>query len=126
ERYSIKYVNLLRRDNLEDVSQSYRLVEFAGSLGRHTLTSGDAYLRCEIAANGYKNIVELAATAEVETIKKEHLRGAMLSIDTARTEKPDEFWNDVGSNIDAIHDAEKDIFFDLLSEVAAEEFGAIW
>lgn len=126
ERYSIKYMNLLRREKTEDVSLSYRLVEFSGRLGRHTLTSGDAYVRCEISSHGYQSIVEFAATAEVNTMKKEVLRGAMLSIDTAHTEKPDELWNDVAANIDAVHEAEKEIFFDLLSDAAGEEFGAIW
>lgn len=125
ERYSIKYINLLPAQ-LTDYASQFAQVRFEGMLGSHPLNSRLTQVRTEIAIGDYLNVVELAAGTHVTTIHKENLDGQLLAIDTICEKNVETLWADPPSSIDRIRQAEKELFFDILSDAAADRFEAVW
>jgi uncharacterized protein (TIGR04255 family) len=123
ERFSLKYLNVLQGAQLAD---QYKLVNFSASFGKFDIASGfPVQVRTEINAKDFYHIVELASGATIKLVSGEALEGLMLTIDTI-SNNPDNFWSDVEKKIEALHLAEKTLFFDVLSKAGLERYKPVW
>jgi len=112
ERFSLKYLNLVRGRGIQEQLSYVRL---KAQLGEHDLTTLLTMIRTEIHKNGLLNIVEIAPTTKVKVQKDAELEGVMVSVDTIHA-SPNEFWANRDNLLEAAHDMEKEIFFGILTE----------
>ena len=116
ERFSLKYVNVLPpgKDTADLTILNLKL-----ELGEFALRPPGRIVRAEIEHMGSTHIVQVSSDADV-TINAPgatpyHVRGVMLEVD-AVTEGPFEFsWKVIADTVERAHDAEKDVFFGLLT-----------
>lgn len=120
ERYSVKYVNLLPG---ADLAEQFSLVNYTAHLGRHDLTQSASSTKVEIIEDGLNNLIEIRANATVHIPAGDNFLGLLLGVDTICL-KPTEFWEQLESNVEAVHLKEKSIFFNLLTDKAIKQFEA--
>lgn len=124
ERYSIKYVNLLPAAH-GDFAGQYKHLNFSANLGKFSLTGSPTWVRAEIDDANYMNLLEFAANAQIKTLANEQLDGLLLTIDTI-SKNTEGFWDTPEKFIEGVHQTEKAIFFETLSDEAGQIFGATW
>lgn len=118
DRYSLKYVNVLK-SSTDDPLEAFRIqLDLAG---RHMTWSG-FILRFETLNDGFLSIVECNSIT-----KPSKLHGTAFSIDTIR-EGSDvkDFWSNVDGRLEKAHAVLEGIFFDLLAPETVEALGPIW
>ena len=123
ERISLRYVNLLEGDS---PSQQFSLVHYNASLGRGKYKLSDflTYTRTEIAKEGLVTILELGANSVVET-PNGPAKGLFVTVDTIFNEPP-EFLSNPEPHVEKVHDVEKAIFFDVLTDDTINAMGPKW
>lgn len=126
ERVSIKYVNILTegRDPL-DLSQVAVDIRF----GKFDLKGTGIVIRGEIERDGCLSVVEISPGAKVVLQGDrgiETLNGLLLNVDTIISGPFNDFQNELSGLLTTIHDAEKKIFFGLLTEPTLNRLGPRW
>ncbi len=123
ERISMKYVNLLESASLKD---QFSLVHYRSSLGRrpYELTDLLTYTRTELKNNDLVSIVELAADS-IANLPTGPLKGLLITVDTILSEPRDLLANPE-SHLERVHQAEKEVFFDVLTDAAIESMVPEW
>jgi uncharacterized protein (TIGR04255 family) len=89
------------------------------------LTDLATHTRTEFERNGFINIVELTANANVKSPQGTQSSGLLLTVDTICNETKD-FWAKYPAEIDKLHDVEKSVFFEILTSETIEKMGAVW
>jgi uncharacterized protein (TIGR04255 family) len=125
ERFSLKYTNVIEAKDILDIKEQNSYIRLKGELGRHDLTSLLTIVRTEVQTKGYLNIVEIAPTTRIRTSKDVQVGGLMVSVDTIHNNPPS-FFGNRDSLLDAAHDMEKEIYFDILTEETIERHGPIY
>src|SRR5690606_40853244 len=111
ERFSLKY------DAAFDIGPEPTLnwLNMTLRLGAHEIGAEPAQVRAEIREGNVTHMVQAISPAEVKFDDgSETLRGVLLEIDSVRLMTPGESWSVVQSELDAIHDSCKQMFFRLL------------
>lgn len=123
ERISLKYVNFFKG---ESPSQQFSLVHYNATLGRgqYKLSDNLTFTRTEIMKEGLINIVELGANSVVKS-PSGSARGLMLSVDSIYNVPPD-FLNNPEPHIEKVHNVEKSVFFDVLTDETINSMGPKW
>lgn len=123
ERISLRYVNLLEG---QTHSQQFSMVHYNASLGRanYNLSEHLTYTRTEIAKDGLINIIELGANSEIVT-PAGSVKGLYLAVDSIYN-KPPNFLADPEPHVEKVHDVEKSVFFDVLTDKTIEAMGPKW
>ncbi len=112
ERYSLRYVNIISSGPTS--KEQFSTIQFNGNLGKFDLSEGGAQILTDIPHKEILNKVTIASNANAETrtpTGREIISGLLLDIDSIQMNPPEDFWNDPGDYIEAVHDAETDIFF---------------
>lgn len=124
ERLSLKYINLLEGDS---PASQFSLVHYNASLGRQVYQLNDllTYTRTEFNQDGLTNIVELGANSVAKTPKGDSLTGLIVTVDTI-CQNPKDFWTDPQPHIEKVHNVEKNVFFNVLTEETINKMGPVW
>jgi len=114
ERYALKYIDLLPATSLrEQVS----FVNFDVTLARHKLENEAFQLRLEIPRDGFIHAVQVVSSATVILQGGESRQGLIVDVDTIATQESisfNELLREFPDKLEAIHHANKKIFFDCL------------
>jgi uncharacterized protein (TIGR04255 family) len=123
ERISLKYINLLEG---QSPAQQFSLVHYNASLGRGQYRLSDylTYTRTEIEKDGLINIVELGANSVAQT-PSGPVKGLILSVDSICNAPPD-FLSNPEPHVEKVHNVEKNVFFDVLTEETINAMGPKW
>lgn len=125
ERFALKYVNLFQEKSIEQAISGFNL---SLKVGGHQLTSEPAQIRMEIKHSSFVHALHLVTQATVgDSFSKTKKSGAVLEVDsvsTTRWTNLEIFRSQLEENLDAIHAANKEIFFDCLRPELIKNLGA--
>jgi uncharacterized protein (TIGR04255 family) len=125
ERFSLKYTNVIEAKDVRDIKEQSSFIRLRAELGGHDLTSQLTVIRTEVHTRGYINIVEVAPTTKIRTSKDAQISGLMVSVDTIHDDPPG-FFTNRESLLDAAHDMEKEIYFDILTQETIDRHGPVY
>ena len=114
-RYSMKYVDLLQTGATFPAANQ---VDWALRLGPQSLTTENIQLRVEIPRDGFLHAISIATAASVQMSDGSANSGAVVDVDTIQ-QNPSvsmELMEDLTNHLDAIHLANKQVFFGCLSK----------
>jgi len=114
ERYALKYIDLLPAT---DLREQVDFVNFDVTLAGHKLESEAFQLRLEIPKDGFIHAVQVVSSAEAILQSGESRQGLIVDVDTIAIQKSisfDELLSDFSDKLEAIHQANKKMFFDCL------------
>lgn len=115
ERYSLKYIDLLpATDLVEQVS----FINFDVTLAGHKLEKEAFHIRLEIPRHGFMHTVQVVSPATATLHTGESRQGLIVDVDTIANQQDvsfDELLCGFSDKLDAIHQANKDVFFDCLT-----------
>jgi len=124
ERFSFKCVNAVKA---QKGSHSLEALNVVLGLGKLQLMDSGLRIRAEVDSAPFVSIVEISAPMDIALGSTgEKFSGTVLTIDTIRPIKSEEFWNDPGANLDDAHARLEAIFFELITERALSEMGPSW
>lgn len=106
-RYSIKYINFF--ESIESLSFTFNLGNFSNV--------NNVVLKTELNKEGFIHGIQIVSTATVKNNGKIK-NGTILDIDSIKIKKMEYlvFVNELKSNLDSIHDSNKDIFIEILEK----------
>jgi uncharacterized protein (TIGR04255 family) len=122
ERFSLKYVNLLRQGRDEfDLSQTTMRLE----LGEFEVRKGgNTFLRAEIERNGCVSVVDIASGGKIlATHGDAEATGVMVSVDVILPNVSADPLAGLPEALELLHSTEKEIFFGLLAKQTLEKLG---
>jgi uncharacterized protein (TIGR04255 family) len=119
ERFSLKYLDLLRFDG----EQSLDPLTTTLLVGDYDLRTKPLHLRTEIEDSGYIHIIQVASPVTAKLEPNAQLRGVLLDIDTIRSGAPDSFWETFSEDLDTAHRLSKQQFFKLLKPATVAALG---
>jgi uncharacterized protein (TIGR04255 family) len=114
ERYSLKYVDVVEADSLDEQIQR---VNLNIKVGNHILREETFSVRLEIPSDNLLNIIKIAAPATYTNKDGQIKNGILVDIDSIcnfHTSDLSKLISDLPTRLDAIHDGNKKIFFDCL------------
>lgn len=116
ERISLRYTNILRTGSF---AEQFSTLNFKAALGRtpYDLTNMLTHVRTEVMKDDLITILEIGANTVVGDE-----RGLSLAIDSIYKSPPN-FLNDPAAHVDKVHNVEKQIFFDLLTDETISSMG---
>ena len=126
QRYSLKYVDLIEIDNLSEQASK---INWNIRLGNTQVTNQNTVLRVEIEQYGHLNSVSFASQANVKLWNGIEKAGALLDVDSSNVGEPpsaDSFFNQISSLLDAIHDSNKNTFFECLTPLGLAELEPVY
>jgi uncharacterized protein (TIGR04255 family) len=125
QRYSLKYVDLLKTSN--DLPASLQ-VRWSLQLGNVTLSEENIILRVEIPRDGFLHAVSIASRANAQLESGESLSGAILDVDTIQQDASavGSFLDNAPTQLDAIHQSNKEMFFGCLSDAGLKALEPVY
>lgn len=126
QRYSLKYVDLVERNSLSDQLAS---INFSIEVGGHHIKHENTQLRVEIPREDLLHVVQVISNVTAVSANGIKRYGVVVDVDThadAASLKIDDFWTHLSSNLDAIHLANKKMFFDCLTPQTLTELEPIY
>lgn len=114
ERYALKYIDLLPATSLQE---QVGFVNFDVTLAEHKLKEEAFQLRLEIPRDSFVHAVQVISSATATLHTGEIRQGLIVDVDTIANQKSilfDELLNEFSDKLEAIHQANKEIFFDCL------------
>lgn len=118
-RYAIKYVNHIP---CEPTDSGLDKLNVSVSVGDYSLAQRSTHVRTEFQKNGYVVILQVATHIYWPPNTPQQRHGVILDIDVIKQEPVPAFFDEVGTNLDKIHTAEKEVFFSLIAAEALDEF----
>jgi uncharacterized protein (TIGR04255 family) len=106
QRHSLRYIDLLRLES----PPSIRALQMPLVLGQLSLDCTPLQLRVEVNDGVFLHNLQVVTPAEVQ-ILGETCRGTLVDLET-RSPRADVGWNEVGEDLDRLHDASKRLFFE--------------
>ncbi|MBU1691143.1 MAG: TIGR04255 family protein [Gammaproteobacteria bacterium] len=110
ERYALKYIDLLPATSLRE---QVDFVNFDVTLAGHKLENEAFQLRLEIPRDGFLHAVQVVSSATA-ILQSESRQGLIVDVDTIAIQESisfDELLIEFSDKLDAIHQANKQIFF---------------
>ncbi|MGD0961529.1 MAG: TIGR04255 family protein [Methylomonas sp.] len=126
ERYSLKYIDLIPSANIKD---QVLFINADVTLAGHKLEKEAFQLRIEITKNNFINAVHVISSAKAIIQTGEYREGLIIDIDTISNQKfssIEEFLVDLEEKLSAIHDINKEIFFDCLTADTIKLLGPVY
>lgn len=114
ERYALKYIDLLPATSLRE---QVGFINFDVTLAGHKLENEAFQLRLEIPRGGFIHAVQVVSSATVTLQSGESRQGLIVDVDTIAVQESisfDELLSEFSEKLEAIHQANKKIFFDCL------------
>lgn len=119
ERFSLKYVDLLPSDIAGTVSSLETVIRIANR--DITTTAHPVLLRAEEKHDEFINITQIASGVTAKTQTGEKISGILVDNDTIYSHADGDFWGAVDRNLNPMHDLNKKLFFELLTDVTIEK-----
>lgn len=116
ERYSLKYIDLLPET---DLAKQASFVNFDVTLAGHKLEKEAFHIRLEIPRDGFMHTVQVLSSATATLHTGESRQGLIVDVDTIANQQEvsfDELLSGFSDKLDAIHKANKEVFFDCLKQ----------
>lgn len=112
ERFSLKYLDIIEGSGDLDA------LSVQVSVGARKLRSEPLQVRTELKTGEMLHIVEIGLPAQIALKTGERLQGTAVSTDTIclASADVDEFWRRFDVRLEEVHSANKELFFDLLSD----------
>jgi len=114
ERYALKYIDLLPST---DLREQVGFVNFDVTLAGHKLTDEAFQIRLEIPKGNFIHAVQVVSSATVMLPNGESRQGLIVDVDTIANQQGvtfDELLVEFSDKLEAIHQANKEVFFDCL------------
>lgn len=118
ERYSMKYIDLISAQNIE---QKIGMINFEVSIAGHKLEKEQFHLRIELPSDGFMHAVQVASSAKAVLHNGTELEGLIVDVDTfvpQYTASMQSLSEELSSRLDAIHSANKAMFFSCITPYA--------
>ena len=112
ERFSMKYVDIL--STLGSPTVEALDVEF--KLGGRDVTSGPVTLRAETSEGTFIHIVQIIASVNAQLPNNTQVSGILIENDTIYNFDGGNFWENVRSQLESMHEVNKRRFFELLKD----------
>jgi uncharacterized protein (TIGR04255 family) len=119
DRYSLKYVNVIRSEKTAHPVTPFNIRVEADSF---ELSPSGFRLRFETKIKGFTNIVEYKSGVTT-SVGTDRLQGIMMTLDTIMEPADNGFWTDIQSRLDAPHDVLEGMFFGLLKPETVDAMG---
>lgn len=128
QRYSVKYVNLIENENLNN---QFGFLDWNLSVGEHNLRSGSVQLRCEV--HGPDDIVtnlqiSTGGVAQIPNVSGSKY-GAVVDADTVKlyhTSNINKFKEELEDRLEAVHLENKKWVFESLRQSTIDAMGPIY
>lgn len=120
ERYSMKYIDIIESKDLREMISWANL---ALTVGEHRLEAENFLVRVEIPENDSLHIVQITAPVTVELVGNTVKSGLVVDIDSIclhETQDVSGFFESLPDRLDAMHMANKAMFFSCLTDRAIE------
>lgn len=120
ERYSLKYIDLLPAT---DLREQVSFVNFDVTLAGHKLKEEAFQIRLEIPRDGFIHAVQVVSSAIATLHTGESKQGLIVDVDTVANQQGGTFedlLSGISDKLEAIHDANKKVFFDCLQRQTIE------
>jgi len=114
ERYALKYIDLVPATSLRE---QVGFVNFDITLAGHKLEDEAFQLRLEIPRDGFIHAVQVVSSATALLQSGESRQGLIVDVDTIAIQESisfDELLSEFSDKLEAIHQANKKMFFDCL------------
>lgn len=122
ERYSLKYVDLISRQEVRD---QVRAFDWEVRLGNHKLEAESAIVRVEMIRGGVTHAVQIFTAAQAHQGPGTEVRhGAVIDVDSlvsVDTVELETFLSELPTRIDDLHHANKAVFFECLTQEVLDE-----
>lgn len=124
ERFSIKYIDLINLKQPPEID----CLKIELKLGGQRIDKQPMILRTEIKENDMIHIIHIVSPAEVGIPEEpDRLTGVLLDIDTINIMNENDMnenaqWDIIESRLDKVHQASKNIFFNLLTDETIQNF----
>lgn len=125
DRYSVKYTDVIPLGSKQPVGG----LDLKVSVGNHAVSSEAAQISVEILDDPYVHIVQAITNAEAVLPNGEKRSGSLVDVDSISTSiasDPHEFLKDLPQNLDQLHQKNKRIFFECLTQETLESLGPIY
>ncbi|MBL0422375.1 TIGR04255 family protein [Ramlibacter sp. AW1] len=115
-RHSLKYIDLLNTG--DDDAEALRRLNVSVRVGSHTIASENTALRSELKRGPFLQAVQVASRAVVQQEGVGTRTGALIDVDTLAIAElePAEFFANLPSSLEDLHTANKQMFFECLTE----------
>lgn len=116
DRYSVKYVDFFETDN--DCGRALSKFNIDLRIGDHAVRAENTVIRVEIPRAPFIHAVQMMTTANIQNLSNGMKVGAILDVDTLTTTSNIgvvSFVSELPTYLDAIHLANKQMFFECLS-----------
>lgn len=126
ERYSMKYIDLIPS---QDIQQKVAMINFDVSIAEHRLEKEQFHLRIEIPRTDFVHAVQMISTAQVVLHNGIKLEGLIIDIDTFVPQydaSVQSLREDLPNRLEAIHLANKTMFFNCLTPQALKQLEPIY
>lgn len=123
ERISMRYTNLIVA---ETPREQFSRLNFKASLGRQPYNIQDnlTHVRTEVVGDEITTIIEIGANT-VAKMPDGQVKGVGIAVDSIHA-IPSDFLANPGPHVAKIHEVDKNIFFNLITEQALNEMGPHW
>jgi uncharacterized protein (TIGR04255 family) len=126
ERISIKYVNVMSKDNEQGDFSPFEVKLVIGSF---QLRNEGKMIRAEIAKGQNIFLINMlsGATAKLQgNGGEEEIKGSILQIDGVRNGPFEDFWSAAEEIIEDIHRGIKEVFFGVITKKTLEQLEPVW
>jgi len=107
-RHSLRYIDLL----CLDPAPSLKALQVNFQIGEWSLENRPIQMRVEIPDGDCNHVIQIATPAEAN-LPEGKLQGSVIDLETFSISQPSS-WQDVGTQIDQIHDRSKAVFYQQL------------
>lgn len=122
ERYSLRYLNLIEASGGD--REHFSKIFFEGKLAGIDLVDTHSHIQTQVIHKGCVNRIKIAPNAGVKiSTSSEEMSGLLLDIDTIKESPPSDFWEDLSSYLDQLHEAETDVFFSVVKPETLKQYG---
>ena len=126
ERYSLKYVNVLKAN---ETPNSLSALNLSINIGQLKLNKMTTTVRTETLTDEMVTIITLTGGVTVQTEGQAPIQGSMIDIDTIRQNNSQDsaaFTASMSSELDRVRRVNKVTFFECLTEEAINELGPVF
>jgi uncharacterized protein (TIGR04255 family) len=112
ERFSMKYIDILPTD----IAPTIEALNAVMSLAGHDVGASPVVFRTERIDDTLVHIIQIVSPAQAQLLNGDHISGILVETDTVCINQTVDFWQNLTNELQRVHDANKKMFFDLLTD----------
>ncbi len=116
QRHSLKYMDFLESGT--DHKEALNRLNVSVRIGNHEVTAENTSLRVELPRGQFLHAIQMASLVVIQQDGIPPRSGALVSVDTLVNEDcdPNDFFGSLSDRLESLHLANKEVFFECLSE----------